>query len=85
MSLLARYNEYIDRLKKSGAQLTEYRCPDCGRTIEAIVPPKAQVYGSMVECPHCRKMHFKAVFDDGAVNITRRPFARRARSAGGES
>lgn len=81
MSLLARYNEHTDRLKASGAKLTSYPCPACHGTIETIQPPGGQVYDSIVDCPHCEKMHFKVVFSDGLVRCTRPPFARRAPAA----
>lgn len=66
-SLLTRHNEHIARLKQNGVRLAEYACPSCGMTIEVIMPARGQVYDSMVECPHCEKMHFKIVDDSGSV------------------
>lgn len=79
--LLARYNECIARRKARGELLASYLCPGCFGEIECSIPKFGQVYDSIVECPHCEKMHFKVVHHDGLVE-TRMPPCKKIRQCG---
>jgi hypothetical protein len=79
--LLARYNKHIEVRKARGERLASYKCPSCEGTIECSIPARGQIYDSLVECPHCGKMHFKVVYDDGDVFCSQPRCGRRAPSA----
>jgi len=82
-NLNALYDAHIARLKKSGAALTEYACPDCQQPIETLAPPNGQQFSSMVTCPHREKQHFKVVHDDGRVECFVPFITCRPRTGGG--
>lgn len=65
--LLARYHKYIERMRAHGASLTIYKCPACGGSIEALQPPRGQIFDSLVQCPHCEELHGKIVRHNGNV------------------
>jgi len=67
MSLLARYNEYTARLVAAGKKLASYSCPACSGEIKALLPPRGQIYDSLVECPYCEELHGKIVHHNGSV------------------
>lgn len=51
-----------------------YKCPDCNKAIETRIPTKALVsekgfWDSLVECPHCKKLHFKKVWPNGKIEV----------------
>ena len=66
-TLLQRYRAHTKRLRRTGAELTEYECPSCGESIEAFVPGPGRVFDSLVICPHCEEQHIKVVHSDGRV------------------
>lgn len=66
---LHKYNVWIARMRKAGAKLAVYACPTCHEKIEALVPPRGDQYDSLVECPYCEELHFKAVDANGHVNV----------------
>lgn len=76
-----QYAAYIASLKKHGHQLTAYRCPDCDKEIETLVPPKGDQYDSLTICPHCGREHFKIVHSDGRVDA-RLAFTKRGHRVG---
>ncbi len=66
------YDEWLERMKAAGESLTSYCCPnqECGADIHALVPPKGDVYDSLVSCHLCGTCHFKTVKSDGSVELS---------------
>lgn len=48
-----------------------YRCPECGETIETLAAPKGDVWDTLTFCPHCNDMHMKITHSSHV--IARRP------------
>lgn len=65
--LVARYRKHIERRMTRGERLASYQCPHCAGEIKCSIPPIGQVYDSLVECPHCNKLHGKIVHCSGNV------------------
>lgn len=61
------YEQWLERMRAADMKLATYECPSCTGSIEALAPPKDQIYDSLSDCPHCEKMHFKVVYATGQV------------------
>jgi hypothetical protein len=57
--LLQEYRAYIAAQKAKGTKLRKYRAPCCGGELEDIVPPRGQVWDSMMCCPYCGGSFFR--------------------------
>lgn len=65
-NLKQRHDDYIARYKADGKRVHQYRCPECGNSIETPAPPKGDVWDSASSCPHCEKLHFMVAEYDEA-------------------
>ena len=64
-TLLQQHDDYVARVKASGAPTRTYRTPCCGKELEDPVPHEpGDQWDSLTQCPHCNALYMKVARAD---------------------
>lgn len=69
LSMLERYNAWLQKMMDQGVIMTEYPCVECNQPLLAKVPPEGETYDSAACYPMCRVSYFRVVNSDGTVDV----------------
>lgn len=58
-TLKQKHDEFIAKVKATGAKTLIYTAPCCGKSIEDRAAPKGDKWDTLSTCPYCNEIYMK--------------------------